>query len=181
MKGKVRKQGKSLTTAICATLALGVLGLSSAQAEYVPCDSPFPSSGIPLESIARDVAGSSINATQFVYGTNLSVSALSLSGPGTLTVKLADIAWPEALSSLSLLVTDLNGIWQRWEGQDLLIDIEGPTRLFAAVFASSSGATMPGLYQLRADFAAAAPVPLPAAVWLLLSAVGGLAAFKRKR
>lgn len=177
MKGNVKK-GKTIT-AICATMALGLLGVSAAQAEYVPCETPF-ASGIPLESLAPGVGGSSINTTQFVWGTSMSVNTVSLSGPGTLTVKLADIAWPEALSSLSLLVTDLDGLWQRWEGQDLLINIDGPVKLFAAVFASSGGATMPGLYQLRTEFAPSA-VPLPAAVWLLLSAVSGLAAFRRKQ
>jgi hypothetical protein len=178
MKGKGWKKCRAITTILCATLALSALGMSAARAEYVSCETPFLS-GIALESLARGPGGSSINTTQLVWGSSLSVNALSLSGPGTLKVKLTDLAWPDALSSLNLLVTDLNGMWTRLDGAgQLLINVSGPSQLFAAVFASSNGASTPGLYHLRADFS---PVPLPAAAWLLLSAIGGLAAFKRKR
>jgi hypothetical protein len=180
MKGKFLKSGKSVRTAICATIALGVLGMSAARADYVPCETPFIS-GVPLESLAGGVTSSSINTTRVVWGSGMSVSALSVSGRGSVSVTLADITWPEALGSLDLLVTDLNGLWRRLEGAgDLLIDVNGPTQLFAAVFATSASPGMPGLYNLRANFSPTAPVPLPAAVWLLLSAIGGLAAFKRK-
>lgn len=178
MKGKSWKRGKSLALAMCAWVALGLGGMSAARAEHVECDSPF-GSGIPLEWLAKD-AGSSLDSTQFVWGSNLSVHALSLSGPGTLTISLSDIEFPKALGSLDLLVTDLNGVWTRWTGSDLLIDVTGPAKFFAAVFATSASKSTPGLYHLTANFAPAA-VPLPAAAWLLLSALGGLAALKRRR
>jgi hypothetical protein len=171
------KRSKSLALAMCASVALGLGGMSAARAEYVQCETPF-GSGIPLESPAKD-AGSSINATQLVWGSNLSIHALSFSGPGTLAIKLTDIEFPQALTTLELLVTDLNGVWTRWTGSDLLIDVNGPAKFFAAVFATSATKSTPGLYHLRADFTSA--VPLPAAAWLLLSALGGLAAIKRRR
>jgi hypothetical protein len=170
-----------MATAICASIAFGMLSIPAAHAEYVQCETPFLS-GVPLPSLAHGPATSSINTTQFVWGSSLSVNALAFSGPGSLSIKLSDIAWPDALSSLDLLVTDLNGLWTRLEGAgELLIDVTGPTQLFATVFARSSGPGTPGLYHLSADFAPSAPVPLPAAAWLLLSGLGGLAAFKRKR
>jgi hypothetical protein len=160
-------------------LLLGMLALSSARAEYVQCDTPF-FQGAPLQSLLKGGApgGSSLNNTQLVWGTSLSVNALTLPGAGTLTIKLKDIGWPEALNSLSLLVTDLDGVWQRLDGNgSLLINVSGPTQLFAAVYARADHHSF-GLYNLNASFA---PVPLPAAAWLLLSGLGGLGLFRRKR
>lgn len=176
MKGMFLK-GRSAATALCASVALGLLGMASARAEYVQCETPFIS-GASLDSLAGGVTGSSLNTHRLVWGSAASVSALSVAGKGTVHVSLTDMGWTQALSSLDLLVTDMNGVWKSRNGAgDILVDVDGPTKLFAAVFATSDG-TVPGLYSLRANFT---PVPLPAAVWLLLSAIGGLTVFKRKR
>jgi hypothetical protein len=180
MKGQFRRAARSVATAVGASIALAVLGTSAARAEFVQCETPFLSSA-PLESIVEGIAGTSINTNRVVWGSSLSVSALSTSGAGTVMFSLTDRMFAQPLSTLQLLVTDLNGLWQRYDNlaelASLNIDVDGPTKLFAAVFATSVDASTPGLYTLRANFA---PVPLPAAVWLLMSALGGLALFRRK-
>lgn len=180
MKGKTSKQGRTLKAAGCIAVLLGAVSLSTmARADYVPSETPF-TQGAPLQSLLQgstDV-GSSLQATQLVWGTSLAVNALSLPGAGTLTVKLVDIKWTETLDALSILVTDLDNVWQRLDGAgNLLVNVSGPTKLFVAVFARSELGDV-GVYNLQASFA---PVPLPAAGWLLLSGLGGLGALRRKR
>lgn len=181
MKGKSNLSAPRSLRRFCthAAVALGVFALSAtARAEYVQCEIPF-TAGAPLQSLVQGAphSGSSFNNTQLVWGTSLNVNSLSLGSAGRLNVSLKDIGWPEALESLTLLVTDLDGMWQRLDGTgSLLIDVSGPTQLFAAVFARSADRSL-GLYNVNASFA---PVPLPAAAWLLASALAGLGLMRRR-
>lgn len=153
-----------------------------AHAEYVQCETPF-SQGIPLQSIARAAEGGLPNLTQVVWGSSLSVTSFNLTSAGQLSVDLKSIDWPNPLTELTLLVTDMNDVWERLDissgVNNLLVNVGAPGQFFAAVFARTENRFTPGLYHLEASFAA--PVPLPAAAWLLLSGLGGLAATMGRR
>lgn len=162
-----------------ACLGLSAFALS-ANAEYVQCETSF-SQGISLQSIAQATADGLPNLTQIVWGSSLSVSSFDVSGAGQLSIELEDIEWPTALSELTLLVTDLNDVWQQLDVTDgignLLLDVASAGQFFVAVYARTEG-DEPGLYHLSASFA---PVPLPAAAWLLLSGLVAVGATARKR
>lgn len=184
MNGRTVQSGRLFKAGGGAAIVVGAISVSGmgvpsqARADYVPVETPF-TQGAPLKSLlqASTAGGSSLNTTQVVWGTSLTVNQLSLPSAGVLSIKLSDIGWTESLSSLSFLVTDLDSVWQRIDGTgSLLVNVSGPTQLFAAVFASSVTEGV-GLYNLQASFA---PVPLPAAGWLLLSALGGLGILCRK-
>jgi hypothetical protein len=175
MKGELLK-----FAAIVSLAAAASMGSIAARAEHVQADTPW-FSGVPLQSLAKGPIGSSVNSTQLVWGTSLTVNSLAATGAGSVTVRLTDIQWPQALQSVSVLVTDLDGIWRKIDGptdpNGLIFNLNGAANLFVAVFARSQDKYSPGVYHLQASFA---PVPLPAAAWLLLSGLGGLAAFRRK-
>lgn len=179
MKGKTMQTSKRVGLIKRVAVVFGAFALcSAAHAEYVQCETPF-TAGAPFKSLMQHGAnvGSSLDSTKFVWGTDLNVNTLSLPSAGTVSIKLQDFAWPEALETMTLLVTDLHGIWERLDGSgSLTVDVTGATKLFTAVFARSSADSL-GLYNLNASFT---PVPLPAAAWLLLSGLGGLGLFRRK-
>jgi len=166
--------------AATAALVLAALLPGVSHADYVQAQTPFEQ-GAPAALFSQ---GSSSSASLFgrpnvVWGTSLRIDSLALSSKGTLTIQLRDLQFPQALDSLSLLVTDLHGVFKRIDGPgDLLVDLSGPAQLFVAVFARSDNRSTPGLYAVTTQFSA---VPLPAAVWLLLSGLGGLAAVVRRR
>jgi hypothetical protein len=177
MKDKLAKLAASVL--LCS---VGMMSSIAVRAEHVQADTPW-FSGVPLQSLTKGPAGSTINSTQLVWGTSLTVNSLAATGRGSVTVRLTDIEWPQALQSVSVLVTDLNNMWQKIDGptdpNGLIFNLNGAANLFVAVFARSQDKYSPGVYHLQASFVPA--VPLPAAAWLLLSGLGGLAAFRRKR
>ena len=96
---------------------------------------------------------------------------------GTVSVKLANLAWPERLASVSFAFTTATSVLQRLpEASSLSFGISSPGAYYAHVAGVAQGALDIGLYSLRITFEAGAvpPVPLPAALWLLLSGLGAL-------
>lgn len=175
MKG--RKIGFLARVSACIGLSVLAFG---ARAEYMQCETPY-SQGIPLQSIARPAEGGLPNQTQLVWGSSMNVSSFNLASAGQLSLELQSIEWPSPLTELTLLITDMNNVWERLDVSsgigNLLVDVGAPGQFFAAVFARTADSSIPGLYHLEASFA---PVPLPAAGWLLLSALGGLGVTMRR-
>ena len=139
-----------------------------------------------LAAAATQTAGASevlYNSVGFMTGQQSFSDSFSVNGPGTITVTLSDFAWPVPLSSLDLTLGTSAGL--------LGPEMTGPGtenfqvtggKIFAQWFGSAGGAMDTGVYGLNMAFTpAAAPVPLPTSIALLLSGLAFLAWQRRER
>jgi hypothetical protein len=129
--------------------ALGVLGVS-ASFETVHAD-----------QVLFDSAG-------FVQGTQSFVESFDVTTPGTLTVTLTNVDWPQQLADLNLLVSSTNATLGPEMGAGTASFSVGPGDVFAQWFGTAQGPLNTGVYSIRVAFQPSA-VPLPTSIALLLS------------
>jgi hypothetical protein len=127
-------------------------------------------------------ASTLLTDTTLVTGSQSSVFSFDAPGPGTVTVELSDINWPQPLSSLNFLASSGDAVLSSWSTsgsatQYFQIAAGGP--FFADVTATAGGSLDVGVYSLTLLFTPAAPVPLPSAAALLLAACLVLLALSR--
>lgn len=109
----------------------------------------------------------------FVQGTQSFVQSFNLTTSGTLTVTLTNIAWPQSLASLNMLLTSTNGVVGSEMGAGTEeFDVKKGEDIFAHWFGTAQGPLNTGLYSLKVCFTptpGGTPVPLPTSILLLLS------------
>jgi hypothetical protein len=122
----------------------------------------------------------------FLQGTQSFTDSFSLSSPGTLTVTLANVAWPTQLASLDLLVSSPSGAL----GPELDATNSTATATYnvtsgnvvAQWFGTAQGSFNAGVYALEIQFQPSGnPVPLPTSIALFLSGIGLLVWQRRTR
>jgi hypothetical protein len=113
--------------------------------------------------------------TGFVSGQQSFVLPLALSGPGTLTITLSNVAWPETLANLNLVLGTASGMMGTEMGAGTeTFHIGSSGTVFAQWFATAQGPLSLGL-------SSAATGPLPASLGLLASALAVLVWRRRPR
>lgn len=108
----------------------------------------------------------------FMTGTQSFTDTFNLTAPGTLTVTLSDVAWPQQLASLNFLLSTDNGTMGPEVGAGTYsYNIVTSGNVFAQWFGTAQGPLNAGVYALKIEFqpVGGTTVPLPTSAGLLLS------------
>jgi len=137
------------------------------------------------------VGGRAEAATQILYdgvgfmqGTQSFTESFNLPTAGTLTVTLGNVAWPQQLASLNLLVTSANGAAGPEMGAGTSSYKVAAGDVYAQWFGTAQGPLDAGVYSLEIQFSPSytrSQVPLPTSVGLLLSGLALLLWQRRTR
>lgn len=104
----------------------------------------------------------------FLQGTQTFSDSFNLSSPGTLTVSLANVAWPEQLASLNLLLTSPSGAMGPEMGPGTSTFNVTAGNVTAQWFGTAQGALNTGVYSMEIQYQPNT-VPLPTSIALFLS------------
>lgn len=118
----------------------------------------------------------------FVVGTQSFVQSFDLSTPGTLTVTLTNVAWPEQLASLNMLLGTANGaMGPEMSAGTSSFNVKAGD-VFAQWFGTAQGPLDAGVFSMKIDFTPAGQsvVPLPTSLALLASGLALLAWYRRR-
>jgi hypothetical protein len=110
-----------------------------------------------------------LDSAGFLQGQQSFEDSFTLSGPGTLTLTLSNIAWPEPLANLDMLVSTPQGLLGPEVGPETeSLKITQASQIYVQWFGTAQGPLNVGVYGLKINWAPTA-VPLPSSVLLLLS------------
>jgi len=127
----------------------------------------LPLAAARADSVLYDSAG-------FLRGTASFAQTFNLPSAGTLTVTLSNIAWPEQLASLNLVMSSPAGMLGPEMGAGTAtFNVAAGGDITAQWFGTAQGPLDAGVYSMVIAFQpeAVTPVPLPASIVLLFSAL----------
>ena len=139
-----------------------------------------------LYAVAATVAQAStvlVADTTLVTGSQSATFSFQAPGPGTVSVQLANLDWPQALSSLSFMAATPSSVLTSGSlissTQSFAFQVAAGGNYFTDVMAVAGGPLDLGAYSFYLTFTPAAPVPLPASGVLLLGGVACLVGLLR--
>ena len=141
-----------------------------------------------LYTVAATVAEASnvlVADTTLVTGNQSATFSFQAPGPGTVSVQLTDLDWPQALSSLSFMAATPSSVLASGSSssmQSFAFQVAAGGKYFADVMAVAGGSLDLGAYSFNLSFTpAGSPVPLPSSGLLLLGGVAALIGLLRLR
>ena len=158
------------------------MGLTAARADSFDPTRP----AVSLLTVQNPVtllpgADHAIARTEMITGTDSIVLPFIVPAglsAGVLTVTLTDLAWPGLMSSLSFSATTSTSLLAQLDAPgSVSFAIGSAGSYFATVYGTADPNFGSGLYSLNLSYA---PVPLPAAAWLLASGFALIRTRRRK-
>lgn len=122
------------------------------------------------------------DASSFVEGEQSFTQSFNISGPGTLTVSIADIPWFDIVSGLNCFLSTPNSLIDPTAngGGSESFNV-GSGTIYAHWFGNAQGVYDLGVIGVKITFQPSGiPVPLPASLVLLLSGLGVLFGWQRR-
>lgn len=118
----------------------------------------------------------------FIQGQQSFVQSFNITGPGTLTVTMSNIAWPESLASLNVVLGTSSGLMGAEMGVGSETFNVNSGVVFAQWFGTAQGPLDIGVYSMKIVFQPnGTVVPLPASILLLASGLLYVAVWQRRR
>jgi hypothetical protein len=173
-----RHNAPSWLAHVLATAAAGLLVPVSTSATTVAGD--WPAHGtmtLPLQASAEpagNLASQTLyDGTTIFTGVSFTRMELNVPGAGQLEITLRDMEFPALAGALSFALVEGGTILGLVNGTgSFSMDIDGPRTLFGYVYGVGAPLVSTASFYLNVNHTYAAPVPLPAAIWLLLGGLG---------
>jgi autotransporter translocation and assembly factor TamB len=127
------------------------------------------------------------NGVGFLQGTQSFSDSFTLSAPGTLTVTLGNVGWPQPLSTLDLLVSSSSGALAPSLDASTVMSATETLNVAAGNISANwfgqaaSGGFNAGVYSVEIQYQATPTVPLPTSIGLFLSGLALLAWQRRAK
>lgn len=140
-----------------------------------------PRSHAAMVSAEESGAISLFQASAVVGGQQTTRAAFTIPTAGKIIITLRDLVWPAALESLTFCLTDApeTKVFTSLTGPgEYTFDIGSSGQFFGWITTVAQGSADLGRYSVDISLV---PVPLPAALGLLLSGLAGLALLRRRR
>jgi hypothetical protein len=173
-----RRHARSWLAPVLAAAAAGLLMPMGVSATTVAGDwSPSGTLSLPLQASddpASNLASQTLyDGTTIFTGVSFTRMEFNVPAAGHLEITLRDMEFPALAGALSFALVEGGTILGLVNGTgSFSMDLDGPRTLFGYVYGVGAPLVSTASYYLNVTHTYAAPIPLPAAIWLLLGGLG---------